>query len=241
MSRKIEVILTDTRHAGNIGAVCRLMKNLNLTGLTLVNPTHRGHIEAVKMAVGAEELIENAKIVETLAEAISGCADLYAVTRRPRRMRKNVYNPAKASIKISAALGVTGVIFGSEKFGLTNEQVALAGSIITIPVAPAHPSYNLAQAAAIVLYGIASPSLAIARQSKKSKREPAEAHERRLLYDQITNTARAAGFFGRSNDAKVTAAIEDIFERAQLDKKDVKILQGLFKQMGRGAPGSKKT
>ena len=235
MDEKIEVILTDIRHAGNIGAVARLMKNLGLTRLTLVKPTYRGYLDAIKMAVGAEDILEGVQVVDTLKEAIAECSDVYAVTRRPRRMRKNVCNPTDAASKISKADGVTGVVFGSEKFGLSNEQVALCGSIISIPVHPDQPSYNLAQAAAIILFGIAGPELSISKQGKRSKREPSKAHDRRLLYDRIMDTARDAGFFGMPHDAKTIAAIEDIFERANLDKKDVKILQGLFRQIGRVA------
>lgn len=235
MSQEIRVILCDTRHAGNIGAVARLMKNLDLTDLALVNPTGRGLIEAVKMAVGAEEIIEQAEVVDTLEEALAPCARSFAATRRTRKSRKLSFDPGSAATFIEDQEGITGYVYGSEKFGLTNDQVALCTALLSIPVSEAHPSYNLAQAAAITLYPAALPSLNAPKRGKKSYRIPSDNAERRLLYERIVATARQAGFFGLPHDKKTIAAIEDIFERASLDKKDVAILQGLFKQLGRAA------
>jgi tRNA (cytidine32/uridine32-2'-O)-methyltransferase len=233
MSDQLEVILTDTRHSGNIGAVARLLKNLGISRLTLVNPTSRALIEAVRMAVGAEEIIENATVVGTLQEGIGECVETFAVTRRPRKYSKSVYDPAEVAARLPDIDGRIGIVFGSEKQGLLNDQVSLCSAILTLPVSPHHPSYNLAQAAAIVLYTVASPSLSLPKQSRKARRDPAPSHEKRLLYDRLIGMGRDAGFFGRSADKPVIAAIEDVFERARLSEKEVKILQGLFKNIQR--------
>ncbi|MBF0170739.1 MAG: hypothetical protein HQK87_06595, partial [Nitrospinae bacterium] len=152
MPPQLAVILVDTRHAGNIGAVARFMKNMGLADLILVNPTARGHLEAIKMGVGAEEIVERATIVPTLEEGVARCAATYAVTRRPRRLRKRVLRPEEGAVEGAAVDGLVGLVFGSEKLGLTNEQVRVCDAIITIDVSPDHPSLNLAQAVAVVVY-----------------------------------------------------------------------------------------
>ncbi len=228
----VEIILTDTRHSGNIGAVARLLKNLGLTeNLTLVNPTSRIHLEAVRMAAGAEDVIEKAKVGQDLEWGIADCTETFAVTRRPRRVRKDVFTPEEAAIRIAGLEGKIGFVFGSEKFGLSNEQVALCGSIIAIPVSPEWPSYNLSQSVAIVMYQIVRTTLARVKQGKKSRREPADIREKRILYDLMINTIGDAGFFVRGEQKATSSEIENIFERAQLDKKDVRILLGVFKRL----------
>jgi tRNA (cytidine32/uridine32-2'-O)-methyltransferase len=233
----LEVILADTRHAGNIGAAARFMKNMGLARLTLVSPTPRNHLEAIKMGVGAEEIIERATIVETLEEAIAPCAVTFAVTRRPRRLRKDVYPPEEAARIGATVNGVVGLVFGSEKLGLSNEQVRLCDAIVTINVSPDHPSLNLAQAVAVVVYRFRHEELDPARRSSRSQRVPASDHEKRLFFDRMVRAFTVAGFFGRPHDARTVAELHDLFGRARMDRKDVKLLLGMFKSVIRAVTG----
>ncbi len=237
MPPTFRVILTDTRHAGNIGATARFMKNMGLADLTLVNPTARGHLEAIKMGVGAEEIIERADIVDTLEEGIALCAATYAVTRRPRRLRKRVVRPEEGAVEAAALEGEVGLVFGSEKLGLTNEQVRLCDTIITIDVSPDHPSLNLAQAVAVVVYQFRREAQVRTRASRRSQRTPATDEEKRMTLDRMVHAFTVAGFFGRPHDARTIAELRDIVGRASLDKKDVKLLMGMFKSVIRSITG----
>jgi len=234
----VTVILADTRHAGNIGSVARVMKNMGFKNLTLVNPTPRTHMEAIRMGVGAEEIIERSAIVPTLEEAIQPLVVTYALTKRRRRIRKQVFTPAEAMEDIVNAKGGVGLVFGSEKFGLSNEQTMSLDHIITIPVSPEHSSINLAQAVAMLLYELRREVGLGKRYSKHHKRcEPADMESRKYLYERMTDALKAAGFYSRANASRTMAQVEDIFNRAELDDKDVKILLGVFKQIKKSITG----
>lgn len=237
MPPQFVVILADTRHAGNIGAVARFMKNMGLADLTLVNPTARGHLEAIKMGIGAEEIIERATIVETLAEGIAPCATTFAVTRRPRRLRKRVVRPEEGAQEAAEIDGKVGLVFGSEKLGLNNDQVRLCDTIITIDVSPDHPSLNLAQAVAVVVYQFRHEAQQRTRMSRRSQRTPATDEEKRMTLDRMVRAFTLAGFFGRPHDARTIAELRDIVGRANLDQKDVKLLMGMFKSVIRSLTG----
>jgi len=235
MSR-FEIILTDTRHAGNIGAVARVMKNLGFSRLTLVNPTARAHAEAVRMAVGAEAVIEKARIVDTLREAVEPLAVAAAVTRRGRRVRRETFTPRQAAGRLGGAEGGAGLVFGSEKFGLSNEQARMCSFFISIQTAPESPSLNLAQAVTIVLYEISLGRLG-GEQARRYTRSLADVSERNVLYKRIEETLTCAGFFKNANPDRTLWQIRDIFNRAELDGKDVRLLLGVFKQIKRSISG----
>ncbi|MDH5509711.1 MAG: hypothetical protein OEZ32_05075 [Nitrospinota bacterium] len=226
---RISVILCQTRHAGNIGAVARLMKNLGLARLTLVRPTARGHLEAIRMAVGAAEIIERARITDSLEEAIEGAGRAWAVTRRPRSIGKTTMAPEDVAAHIAAAPEMeTAIVFGSEKLGLSTSQVRLCDAIVTIPTSPAAPSLNLAQAAAIVLSICTSGG---GEGEDLAQEEPSTLAERRILYKRIERTLAASGYFRTEGGQKTMADIEDLFSRAAVNRRDCGLLLGMFRRI----------
>ena len=231
----IDVVLANTRHAGNIGAVARIMKNMGFESLILVNPTNRAGLEAVRMARGAEELIEKAVIVDSLEDALSCASRAYAVTRRPRKISKTVFTPAQAVAQIaSRANERTALVFGSEKLGLSGKDIALCGALVQIPSSQASPSLNLAQAVAVILYEIRREGA----EAKEKKEEPlAGIRERLILYRQMEETLRLSGFFKSANPASVMGRLSGIIERAGPDAKEIKALLGAFREMKRAVTG----
>ncbi|MDH5636885.1 MAG: hypothetical protein OEZ04_00170 [Nitrospinota bacterium] len=226
---RVNVILCQTRHAGNIGAVARLMKNLGFTRLTLVRPTARGHLEVVRMAVGAAEIIEQARITDSLEEALEGAGRAWAVTRRPRSISKTTMRPEDAAAHIAEGPEMeTAIVFGSEKLGLSTSQVRLCDTIITIPTATAAPSLNLAQAAAIVLSHCAS---SVGGSPAPELAEPSTLEERRILYKRIERTLAASGYFRTEGAQQTMADIEDLFSRASLNRRDCDLLLGMFRRI----------
>ena len=228
----LSIILCNTRHAGNIGATARFMANMGMEdGLILVNPTPRGHLEAMRMAPGAECLIEKAVIEETLAGALAPFHWSMAVTRRLRRIGKTVLTPEEASLKISSLGNTAGaLVFGSEKTGLTTEEVSLCGDIISIPSSEETPSLNLAQAVAVVLYQVLKKYGAGQNQAQD---KPANHAQRRILHDRIRDVLQASGYM-RSDGARQTMMdIEDLFNRASLGQRDLDLLLGMFRRIQR--------
>ncbi len=226
-----EIVLCNTRHAGNIGAVARLMKNLDITRLKLVNPTSRVHIDAIRMAVGAEEILERVMLFESLESALVGSDVSFAVTGRKRRARMEICRPENCLEKTGS--GRISFVFGSEKFGLSNDEISLCSYLLMIPVSLEHTSYNLAQAVAIVLYAACHDNLRKPVAGKKARRKPPEEPELEKLYQRIDETARLSGFYNRAGHEATSRQIRNIFARSRLDRKDVKILLGLYKQFQR--------
>jgi len=240
---RYEVILADTRHAGNIGATARAMKNFGFSRMTLVNPTSRAHIEAVKMAVGAEDVIENATITDTLKDALAPLDSAFAITRRPRRLRREAMTPPEGAGRLAGLEGRAGLVFGSEKFGLSNEQVRMCGAIVTIPTTPQAPSLNLSHAVTVILYEIVRHEI-VRRESGEAEgprgryaSSPASLEERGKFYERLTETLVSAGFFNTPNADRTVSQVENIFNRANLDRKDIKILLGAFKKIKRSITG----
>lgn len=235
----IDIVLVNTRHAGNIGSAARIMKNLGFESLILVNPTSRAGLEAVRMARGAEELIETAVIVTSLEEALSHAVRAYAVTRRPRKISKTVFTPAQAVAQMAShANERTALVFGSEKLGLSGKEIALCGALIQIPSSQASPSLNLAQAVAVILYEIRRGGVPGTAEPKRKKKDiPAGIRERSILYREMEETLQLSGFFKSENPAHVMGRLSGVIERAGPDAKEIKTLLGAFREMKRAVTG----
>ena len=150
------IVLSEPQLGENIGACARAMKNFGLSDLRLIAPRHGWpNPRAEAMAVGAADLIHNASIHDSTRSAIGGLKLVFAATGRERAMAKPVLTPSEAvrRLREAGANGVeTGLLFGNERAGLTNDEVALADAIVTIPTDPTFASINLGQAALILCY-----------------------------------------------------------------------------------------
>lgn len=146
------IILVNPQMGENIGAAARVMKNFGMTDLRLVAPRDGWpNQKAVDMAAGGADIVHAAQVFETTADAIADCQLVYATTNRDRYMSKDVVTPRELFVSPVTSLR-TAILFGPERTGLTNEDVALSDAILTIPVNPEYPSLNLAQAVALVAY-----------------------------------------------------------------------------------------
>src|SRR6185312_12263373 len=150
----IRIVLVEPSHPGNIGAAARAMKNMGLERLVLVNPRQFPHSEAIARASGADDVLANARVVTTVREALAGCGFIVATTSRPRDQYFRVADVRDAAERVlrESQRGPAAVLFGSERAGLTNEQLEAAHLLIRIPASDAYPSLNLAMAVQIVAY-----------------------------------------------------------------------------------------
>jgi tRNA/rRNA methyltransferase len=150
------IILCEPQLGENIGTAARAMANFGLWDLRLVRPRDGWPNEkAVAAASRADHVIERVRVFETLEEAIADLTLVYATTARSRDMQKEVIGPDVAAGRLTAHIGggnKAGLLFGREKWGLLNEEIALADSIVTLPVEPAFASLNIAQAVLILAY-----------------------------------------------------------------------------------------
>ena len=227
------VVLVDPQLGDNIGAVARAMANFGLEDLRLVRPRDGWpNSRAYAVSSGATWVLDGVRVFQTTAEAVADLTLLIATTARDREMAKEVLVPAEAAARLRerAATGArTGLMFGSERAGLVNEDVVLADAVLTIPTDERFTSINLGQAALLAFYewhkaGDATPaaSLDLGRFDLATKEELIG------FFDQIERELDVAGFL--FPPAKVPAMIRNmrnIWHRAQLSEQDVRTMRGI--------------
>src|SRR5579885_2623330 len=148
----ITILLVRPRYPGNIGAACRVMKNMGLTRLHLVRPSVlTTHPESLRLAVGAADLAQKAKVFDSLEEATKGLRYLVGTSRRTGKYRRDFVSLPDIGTKLPRGQKV-GILFGSEEKGLTNKELAVCHLVTMIPSNPDYPSLNLAQSVAVVSY-----------------------------------------------------------------------------------------
>jgi tRNA/rRNA methyltransferase len=147
------IVLVRPQLGENIGKAARAMLNFGLTELRLVEPRDGWpNPEAGPSASGADKVLAGAQVFASVAEAVADCAHVYATTVRKRGVTKPVLTPAEAASEIAGNRSRSAILFGPERSGLETEDVALARKIVTVPVNPAFPSLNLAQAVILCAY-----------------------------------------------------------------------------------------
>ena len=146
MKDRIAIVLVEPQNPGNVGMVCRAIKNMGLAELRLVNPCRIDHPEALKFAVSAKDLLERAQLFGSLQEALADSPLSVATTRRHGKYRREIYSPAEIAGKISPELekNRAALVFGREDSGLTTDELSLCRWHATIPTADEYGSLNLA-------------------------------------------------------------------------------------------------
>src|ERR1700734_1730934 len=154
MATLVRIVLIDPSHPGNIGSVARAMKNMALTDLVLVRPRAFPHAEANALAAGADDILTGARIVDSVAEAISDCAFIAGTTSRPLSYYWEFTTPRDVAGRI-VALGPenrAALLFGSEGYGLATEDLNLCNVLVRIPANPEYCSLNLAMSGQLLAY-----------------------------------------------------------------------------------------
>jgi len=235
------IILSEPQLGENIGACARAMANFGLTDLRLVNPRDGWPNEkAEAMAAGAAALIANARIFDSVEHAIGKLQLVYASTARDRTMAKPVLTPQEAARRLreAAAKGVaTGLLFGNERAGLTNDEVALADCIVTVPTDQSgFASLNLGQAVLLLGYewfkagGDTPPE-----QIDHGVQLPASREELVLLFEHLEDELEKGGFlFPPGNRPGMIRNLRSILHRAQLTDQEVRTLRGVIVALTKG-------
>ncbi|WP_281300051.1 MULTISPECIES: RNA methyltransferase [unclassified Iodidimonas] len=233
------VILVRPQLGENIGKAARAMLNFGLTELRLVAPRDGWPNPAAGPAAsGADQVLDEARIYDDVAQAVADLHHVYATTVRPRDMLKPVVTPVEAVAAIRSTQGQSGLMFGPERSGLDNEEVALADSILTVPVNPHFSSLNLAQAVILTAYewyqaqvnDAVNPQADVARP--EMERLPAPKAEYQGLYDQLERDLASRGFF-RSAGRKPTQmrALKTLMQNAGFSSQEIQTLRGVLKTL----------
>ncbi len=235
MSAAIRIVLVDTSHPGNIGATARAMKNMGLRSLVLVRPQAHGDPESTARAAGASDVLDSAVIAASIEEAIADCGLVIGTTARPRSARHRLLDAREAAGELVAA-AVTrpvAVLFGGERNGLANEELARCQALLRIPTDAAYPSLNLSQAVQIVAYEIAMAMRPATDAAAADAIPPATAKEMAALEAHLDAVMTRVGFMRADNAGQLAPRVHRILARASPDDGDVRILRGLLAAIDR--------
>jgi tRNA/rRNA methyltransferase len=225
----ISILLVRPKFHENIGSVARAMKNMGLSRLIVVNGCSPLHPNAYKLASGAEDILERAEEFFTLREAISEMGCVVGTTSRGGKERHPLLTPetlAKKLIPLSLKNSI-GLVFGSEKEGLTSDELFLCHLYVRIPSMESFPSLNLAQAVMVVCYELFQASLEIPKQPIQL----AQAEQLERMFEHMEKTLIQIGFLDSNHPKRIIRVLRKLFGRSQMDEREVQILQGIWSQM----------
>ncbi len=226
----IRIILVGTTHPGNIGAAARAMKNMGLTDLMLVCPRHFPHDDAAARASGAEDILESAKVVDSLEETLRDCVYVAGASARSRTIGWPAIAPRECATKLleESRNGPVAVVFGPEKSGLTNEDVDRCHTLLTIPTEPGFSSLNLGMAVQVICYELHVAQIGLAEEAGNSEVPAATGEELERFYTHLEEVLTDGGFLDPENPRQLMRRLRRLFVRAQPDQNEINILRGML-------------
>ena len=229
MTEAIRIVLVDTSHPGNIGASARAMKNMGLSSLVLVRPQTYPDPEAAARASGAADLLARASVLPSIDAAIAGCGLVLGTSARRRNANWRMLDAREAASELLATSRSrpAAVLFGGERNGLANDELARCHALIQIPADPAYESLNLAQAVQIVCYEIMMAGRGPAVPPEPVS-PPAGTEDMAALHRHLDAVLKRIGFMHPGNAAQLRPRLERFLARAVPDEKEVRILRGLL-------------
>lgn len=250
LAARVRMVMVEPSHPGNIGAAARAMKNMGLTELVLVNPRDYPRDparvnEARYRAASAADLIERARVVGSLGEAIDDCHLVIGASARSRRVPWPLVDAREAASRTLAEPGTVAFLFGREASGLTNDELARCQLHLHIPTDPGYESLNIAMAMQIVAYELRQGWLAqvSAPLQPDWDRPWAESVAVEGLLDHLAEVFELVNFFDHRDGGQVMRRMRRLFFRTRLDQVEVNILRGLLtnieKAAGRAGRGAR--
>ena len=239
------IILVGAQLGENIGTVARAMLNFGLTDLRLVRPRHDWQVErARKAAAGAQSLIDNRAMFDTVSDATADLGFVVATTARLRDMVKPVMTPAHLGRQMRAQVSETGtksgVLFGPERTGLDNEVISLADVICRVPLNPEFSSLNLAQAVLLIGYEwFKAADYTVSEQLPMPDTRPANRAELHGMFAHFEAALDAAGFLAPPEKKPAMARnLRNMFHRASLTEQDIRTIRGVINALLRWPRGA---
>jgi tRNA/rRNA methyltransferase len=231
---RVAVVLSRTSHPGNIGAAARAMKTMGLGDLVLVAPRHFPHPEAVALAAGAADVLERARVVPTLADALADRVLAVGFSARGRDLSHPArdWRSAAPEAIAAAAEGPVALVFGNETSGLSNDELLACGRLASIPANPAYPSLNLAAAVQVACYELALAAAAF-RVPARPGRTPATGAEIEALHARLNEVLVASGFLDPGEPGRLDERMRRLAARLNLEREEVAILHGMLGSLQR--------
>ncbi len=229
----LTVVLVETRNPLNIGAAARAMLNFGFTRLALVSPYDVAFREA-RSAVGAASVLARARVVPALDQALAGCTLIAGAAGAGRRVFRQPRHPlAEGAAVLRAHLErePAALLFGSEKFGLSNEHLSHCHWTLKIPTNPQCPSMNLGQAVAVCCYELDRVAAAPAGPARRAARRRAAADQLERLVERLTAALDASGYINPRTRRSNLLKIRRLAARLDLSRDDATVLEGMLRQI----------
>lgn len=231
--RKPVIVLVRPQLGENIGKAARAMLNFGLTELRLVTPRDGWpNPSAGPAAAGADEVLEHAEVFESLADAVSDCANVYATTVRKRGVTKPVVTPEQAAHEVHTAPGRSAYVFGPERSGLETEDVALARAILTVPINPEFASLNLAQAVILCAYEW-SKGASLSQPTLEELLPPAPQEELEGMIGQFEKLLEPTKYFYPESRAGATRrTLRNMLTKPGWNSLEIRTMRGVLSALG---------
>jgi len=229
----IVIVLVETSHPGNIGAVARAMKNMCMKRLVLVSPKLFPCADATSRASGADDILASAVVCSTLQEAIADCQIVIGSSARCRTISWPEITPRECAEKLSldARDNKVAIVFGRESSGLKNEELDLCQYLLRIPCNPDYSSLNLAAAVQVICYElfVASGQRYDVAIGDKGEIPLATADQMESYYEHLAQALSDIGFMHPDKSKTIMRRLRRVYNRIQLDTKELDILRGILK------------
>lgn len=232
MLANIRIVLVETSHPGNIGAVARAMKNMCMSELYLVSPKIFPSADATSRASGADDILASAVVCDTLQEAIADCHIVVGASARSRTITVPDESPRDCAerLAIEAQDKKIAILFGRENSGLKNHELDLCQTLLSIPSNPKYSSLNLGSAVQVVCYEMMVAAQLSTPEPKAMEAPLATSEQMESFYDHLYQVLEEIGFINPEKSTSIMRRLRRIYHRAALDTKEIDILRGILKK-----------
>ncbi len=226
---KVRIVLVNTTHPGNIGATARAMKTMGLTRLHLVSPQGFPSAEATARAAGADDILARAIVCDDLDEALTGARLILGTSARARSICWPELDPRQAVAEAATTAGDVAILFGRERYGLTNKELQRCHYLVNIPSNPEFHSLNIASAVQVLAYEMRMSRPAAGETEKPREDLLASAEDMESFYEHLEDTLFQTGFL-KTGQPRVTMMkrLRRLFNRAKPDTTEINILRGIL-------------
>lgn len=238
----VRIVLVQTWHPGNIGAAARAMRTMGLSQLVLVNPRRFPDEEATRMAAGGESLLEQVRVVESLEDAVADCGAVVGLSARLRNLPLPQFEEgddmARELMSLAEEMPVA-LVFGRERSGLTNDEIACCTHQLSLPANPDYPILNLSQAVQVCAHELYrawrrrntdSVVPAEAAADGREKDLPPTREQMQHFQQSLATALQEAGFLNQPH-AQTLERLQNFYQRSSPTRKELSLLQGALRAL----------
>lgn len=233
LASRLRFVLARTSHPGNIGSAARAIRTMGFARMELVSPAHFPDREANALAAGADDVLDQAGVHDDLVDALAGCRFVLGLSARRRGITLPELDPRQAAGQALAAAArgePVALLFGNERNGLANEELAHCHAMVRIPSVDDFSSLNLSQAVQVMAYELRMAALGgeVPVPPPAHEEPPAEAAQMEQFYHHLAQTLDDINFHKGREPTTIMLRLRKLFQRAQPDQRELRVLHGIL-------------